>query len=278
MQRLEKLLETTYGGMIVMALGILIVGLLVMKLLLYLSERLLSKSGLDLALHGFILVSEKILLWVILIIIILSALNVPTVPLVTLLGATGAAIALALRDSLSNVAAGLIILFSKPILKGEIVEIEEKKMLGIVDAIDLMTTHLHSFDNKKITVPNSLIVNSVVLNYSREPKRRVDCVATISYDADIDKAKQLLLQIAISCPGVLQNEEIIIGVNALGEDGVVLDVKAWCPTDSYFDVKYYIEEHIKLTFDKSGIEIPYRKLDVNLRDMKGITYGKESLK
>ncbi len=269
MQKLERLLETTYGGMLVMALSILIVGLLVMKLLLYLSERLLSRSRLDPALHAFILVAAKILLWVVLVIIILSALNVPTVPLVTLLGATGAAIALALRDSLSNVAAGLIILFSKPILKGEIVEIEEKKMLGIVDAIDLMTTHLHTLDNKKITVPNSMIINSVVLNYSREPKRRVDCVAAISYDADINTAKQLLLKVATSCPSVLQNEEIIIGVNALGEDGVLLDVKAWCLTDDYFDVKYYIEEHIKLAFDKAGIEIPYRKLDVNLRDVKG---------
>lgn len=278
MEKLEKFLETTYGGMFVMALSILIVGLLVMKLVLYMSKRLLSRSRLDPALHSFILVSAKILLWVVLIIIILTALNVPTVPLVTLLGATGAAIALALRDSLSNVAAGLIILFSKPILKGEIVEIEEKKMIGIVDAIDLMTTHLHSFDNKKITVPNALIINSVVLNYSREPKRRVDCVAAISYEADINAAKQLLLEIATSCPQVLQNEEIIIGVNTLGEDGVLLDVKAWCLTDDYFVVKYYIEEHIKLAFDKAGIEIPYRKLDVNIRNGEDVTYGKDSLK
>lgn len=264
-ERLEKILQTSYGGMIIMAVTILIIGLIVMKIFLAVSRKLLMRSKLDHALHAFILMTLKIVLWIVLIITILTALNVPTVPLVTLLGATGAAIALALKDSLTNVASGLIILFSKPILKGEVIEITDKNIVGIVDKIDLMTTYLHSFDNKKITAPNSLIINSVVMNYSREEKRRVDCQASISYESDVSRAKALLREIVTSCPMVLKNEDVIIGVNMLGEDAVIIDVKAWCKTEDYFDVKYFVEERIKKVFDEEKIEIPYRKLDVNLK-------------
>lgn len=159
-------------------------------------------------------------------------------------------------------------MFSKPILKGEIIEIEEKSMLGVVDAIDLMATHLHTLDNKKITVPNSLIINSVVLNYSREDKRRVDCVVAVSYDADLETTKQLLENTVLSCPEVIDSEEIIVGVNSLAESAVILDVKAWCRTDDYFVVKYYIEENIKRALDQAGIEIPYTKMDVNIKNYK----------
>lgn len=268
MEKISRFLETTYGGMILMAVLILAIGIIAIKIIMYVTKRLLLNSKLDYALHAFVLMALKIILWITLIIIILSALNVPTVPLVTLLGAAGAAIALALRDSLSNVAAGLIILFSKPILKGEIIEIEEKSMLGVVDAIDLMATHLHSFDNKKITVPNSLIINSVVLNYSREDKRRVDCVVAVSYDADLETTKQLLENTVLSCPEVIKSEELIVGVNSLAESAVILDVKAWCRTDDYFVVKYYLEENIKRALDKAGIEIPYTKMDVNIKNFK----------
>lgn len=268
MDKISKFLETTYGGMILTAVLILIVGIIAIKIIIYVTKRLLLNSKLDCALHAFVLMAMKIVLWITLIIIILSALNVPTVPLVTLLGAAGAAIALALRDSLSNVAAGLIILFSKPILKGEIIEIEEKSMLGVVDAIDLMATHLHTLDNKKITVPNSLIINSVVLNYSREGKRRVDCIATVSYDADLKRTKKLLKDTVSSCPEVIKSEEIIVGVNSLAESAVILDVKAWCRTEDYFVVKYYLEENIKRALDEAGIEIPYAKLDVNIKNYK----------
>lgn len=268
MDKFLRFLETTYGGMILMAVIILVIGIIAIKIIMYVTRRLLLNSKLDQALHAFILMALKIILWVTLIIIILSALNVPTVPLVTLLGAAGAAIALALRDSLSNVAAGLIILFSKPILNGEIIEIQEKSMIGVVDAIDLMATHLHSFDNKRITVPNSLIVNSVVLNYSREGKRRVDCVVAVSYNSDLERTKQLLKDTVLSCPEVLDSEEIIVGVSSLAESSVNLDVKAWCRTDDYFVVKYYLEENIKKALDAAGIEIPYTKVDVNIKNYK----------
>ena len=268
MEKISRFLETTYGGMILMAVLILAIGIIAIKIIMYVMKRLLLNSKLDYALHAFVLMALKIILWITLIIIILSALNVPTVPLVTLLGAAGAAIALALRDSLSNVAAGLIILFSKPILKGEIIEIEEKSMLGVVDAIDLMATHLHTFDNKKITVPNSLIINSVVLNYSREDKRRVDCVVAVSYDADLETTKQLLENTVLSCPEVIKSAELIVGVNSLAESAVILDVKAWCRTDDYFVVKYYLEENIKRALDQAGIEIPYTKMDVNIKNYK----------
>lgn len=247
------------------ALVTLIIGFIAIKIILYLSKKLLEKSRLDHALHKFVLSSLNIFLWIILIIIVLTELNVPTVPLVTILGAGGAAIALALKDSLANVAAGIIILMTKPILKGETIEMENTKTIGVVDSIDLLSTHLNTFDNKKVLVPNNMITNTVVLNYSREGTRRVDCSFMINYANDIAMAKEILLNVAESCEEIMAKPEPIVGVAQQASDGIVIDLKAWCSSDQYIVVKYFLEENVKLAFDEAGIDIPFKQMEVKLR-------------
>ncbi len=242
----------------------LVIGWILITVILRIARKALQKSRLDEALHTFILNSAKAVLWVVVLITVLSQLEIDTKSLITVLGAGGAAIALALKDSLGNVAGGLIILINKPFSKGDTIEVQQT--VGIVDSIDLLTTKLHTFDNKVVMIPNGTITTSILTNYSRENIRRVDCVFSISYEADIGKAKDILQNVSSCCPQVLAEPAKIIGVASHGENAVMLDLKVWCSTLDYFDVKYFLEENVKIAFDEAGIEIPYPKLDVHIKE------------
>ncbi len=244
------------------AVLILIFGWIAISMILRIEKKALAKSRLDEALHLFIVKATKVILWIVLLITLLSTLKVPIAPFVTVLGASGAAIALALKDSLGNIAGGIIILINKPFSRGDTIEVAGT--MGMVDSIDLLTTQLHTFDNKVVTIPNGTITMSVLINYSQEDTRRVDCVFSISYEADILKAKEILLNV-ISCnPDILGEPAPIVGVASHGDNAVILDLKVWCSTESFFDVKYYLEENVKLAFDEAGIGIPYPQVDIHL--------------
>ncbi len=240
----------------------LAVGWMSIRILLRIEKKALERSKLDEVLHLFILKGTKITLWVVLIVAMLPKVGVSPASLVAVLGAGGAAIALALKDSLSNVAGGIIILITKPFSRGDTIEIGE--ITGVVDNIDLLTTQLHTFDNKLITVPNGTVTNSVLINYSGADKRRVDCTFGISYETDISEAKGILARVAASHPEILNDPEPLIGVSSHGANAVQLDLKVWCSTESYYDVKYYLEEKVKLAFDEAGINIPYPQMDVHI--------------
>ncbi|MEG0924655.1 MAG: mechanosensitive ion channel family protein [Anaerovoracaceae bacterium] len=237
-------------------------GFIALKIILHILKKALEKSKLDEALHAFILNATKIILWVVLIISLLSFLEVPAAPFITVLGACGAAIALALKDSLGNIAGGIIIIINKPFGKGDTIEISG--VLGKVESIDLLVTQLKTFDNKVVTVPNGTITNSVLVNYSRENMRRVDCVFNISYDADLLKAKEILQIVAESNPDIFSEPEPIIGVASHLDSAVTMDLKVWCATENFFDIKYFLEENVKLAFDEVGISIPYPQMDVHV--------------
>lgn len=251
-----------YVELAAVAVVILIAGLILIKLTLKIARKALVKTTLDGAMYKFVLNVIKAALMVVLIVILLGYMKVPTAPLVTVLGAGGAAIALALKDSLGNIAGGIIILANKPFKKGDVIDVAGTS--GIVDSIDLFVTTLKTFDNKVITVPNGTITNSVIVNYSQENMRRVDCVFGISYDSDIAKAKNVLLAVANSCPDVMKEPQPVCGVSEHQESAVMLDLKVWCETSVYYDVKYYLEEQVKLSFDEANITIPYPQMDVRV--------------
>lgn len=260
-----KLVEA-YGE----AFVLLLIGLFAIHIVMKFLHRVLKRSKVDEALYPFISKSVRIVLLVVLVIMILTQLGVRTTSLVTILGAASAAIALALRDSLSNVAGGLIILVNKPFSKGDIIDLPsiDGDTMGKVDQIDLLTTRIRTFDNKVITIPNGTIITSILTNYSMENERRVDCIFGIGYDADIDQAKDILKKIAASCPQVFEDKaphSFVIGVSDQGDSAVMIDLKVWCATDDYFVVKYYLEEQVKLEFDKAGISIPYPQMDVHIK-------------
>ena len=264
MLNFSKLKDMEILYVILGAAAILAIGLLLIKIITALSKKALMRTGLDESMHKFIINVLKIVLYIIMIVVLLGHRRVPTAPLVTVLGAAGAAIALALKDSLGNIAGGVLILANKPFKKGDVIDVAGTE--GIVDSIDLFVTTLKTFDNKVVTVPNGTVTTSVIVNYSMEDMRRVDCVFGVSYDSDISAAKDVLLAVAESCPDILMEPAPIIGVAEYQESSIALDLKVWCETSRYYDVKYYLEEEVKAAFDKAKITIPYPRMDIRVRE------------
>jgi len=245
------------------ALLILGVGFLAMKVIVLICEKALDKSRLDSVLHKFIVNAVKVFIWIIILVSVLSSLGIATSTFITILGAGGIAIALALKDSLGNVAGGIILLVTKPFKKGDYINIIETS--GQVESMDLLYTTLKTFDNKVIEVPNGKITNAVLINYSKEEWRRVDCVFSIGYQDSIEKAKEILLTIAESHEDILIERTPIIGVAGHFDSSIHLDLKVWCKNENYWDVKYFLEENVKLAFDEAGITIPFPQMEVRVR-------------
>ena len=244
------------------ALVVLLAGLLLIKLILGIVKKTLEKTALDGAIHTFVVSALRIVLYIILVVVLLGVLEVPTTPLVTVLGAGGAAIALALKDSLGNIAGGLLLLINQPFKKGD--EIDIAGNYGEVDGIDLFVTTLRTYVNKVITIPNGTINTSVIVNYSRRDSRRVDCKFGISYDSDLALAKSVLLRVAQSNPDIFEDPAPFIGVASHGDSAVILDLRVWCNTEKYYEVKYALTEQVKLAFDEADISIPYPQMDVHV--------------
>ncbi len=241
---------------------IVVIGLIIVKVAQSVAKKMLERTSLDPAIHTFVLSALRIALYLVLIVVILGALNVATAPLVTVLGACGAAIALALKDSLGNIAGGLMILANKPFKKGDVIDVAGTS--GSVQDIDLFATTLKTVDNKVVIIPNGTLNTSVVVNYSTENRRRVDCQFGISYDSDLAAAKDVLRAVAESNPDVYTDPAPFIGVAGHKDSSVAIDLRVWCDTAKYFDVKYYLEEQVKLAFDEANITIPYPQMDVHV--------------
>jgi len=251
-----------YMGLAFGAAAIVIVGVILIKVILIILRKTLKKTTLDESMHKFIVNVAKTMLWIILIVVLLGYMKVPTAPLVAALGAAGAAIALALKDSLGNIAGGILILANKPFKKGD--EIDVAGINGQVESIDLFVTTIKTFDNKAVTVPNGTITTSVIVNYSKEDIRRVDFKIGIHYDSDIAKAKDVLLAVAENCPDVLLDPSPVVGVSNYDDGQINLALKVWCETAVYYDVKYYLAEQVKLAFDEANITIPHPQMDVRV--------------
>lgn len=257
----EKLID--FAGISGQAVLVLIIGFILIKIVLGIIRRALNKTTLDASLHRFIENSIKVILWIILLITILAVLGIHTATFITVLGAGGAAIALALKDSLGNIAGGIIILVTKPFKRGDYIDIIE--VAGIVEEIDLLYTILKTFDNKVVSVPNGKITNAVMVNYSSEDTRRVDCKFGIGYDDDISKAKEILLAVAEVKPEIMKEPEPFVGVSGHGDNCVNIDFRVWCKTEEYWNVKYFLEENVKLAFDEAGISIPFPQLEIHYK-------------
>ncbi|RYV01729.1 mechanosensitive ion channel protein [Shewanella sp. OPT22] len=193
----------------------------------------------------------------------LSNLGVQTSTFITVIGASGLAIALALKNSLSNLASGVLISVLRPFKAGHYIEAAGKA--GTIRKIELFYTELNTPDNKIVLIPNSQIWGSPIVNYSKEDTRRIDLVIGISYDSDLLKAKDLLIQIINADNRILQEPEFKVAVSELADSSINFVVRPWVNADDYWNVRYELLETIKLEFDKAEISIPFPQMDVNLK-------------
>lgn len=257
----EKTMETLIS--IAIALGIILAGYIIISILCGIIRKALNKSKLDEVLHTFIINCIKIVLWIMVLITALSYVGIPVSAFLAALGAAGVAVALALKDSLGNFAGGILIILSKPFKKGDY--IEDYQTAGQVEKIDLLYTTLLTFDNKVITIPNGKLANSTIVNYTRSEERRVDCSFSVTYQEDITKVKDILQAVAESNPIIFCEPAPLIGVARQGEGRIEVDLKVWCNTQDYLDVKYYLQEQVKLAFDEADIKMAYPQMEVKLK-------------
>ena len=252
---------------IINLLVIVLIGLIGMKIILTIVRHLLKKSNhLDDMLNTFFVNLVRVACVIIIIAVCLDKLGVSTGTIVAVLGAAGAAIALALKDSLANVAGGLMIIITQPFKQGDLINVGEYR--GRVQSIDLFLTTLRTLNYQTITVPNGIINTSVLVNESREERRRVDLGFSISYDSDIDKAKEILARVCREGELILDDPAPGIGVRKQDDSAVVLDLLAWCRTEDYFKAGYYLQEEVKKAFDREGIEIPFPQMEVSIKEEK----------
>ena len=252
-----------YGVNIAAALLTLVIGWLAANLLTGGMVRLMKARNLDSTITDFIghLVKYAILAFVV--IAALSRIGVQTASFVAIIGAAGLAIGLALQGSLSNFAAGFLLIIFRPIKAGEFIEVAGTN--GVVQSVQLFTTTLTSGDNKMVVVPNSAILNGTIVNYSRMDTRRVDMTFGIGYGSDLRKAKQILERLVNEDPRILKDPEAVIAVAALADSSVNIVVRPWVKTGDYWGVWFDFHEKVKLAFDAEGVEIPFPQMVMHMQ-------------
>lgn len=253
-----------YGAKILISLVVFVVGLIAVKFILKILKKGLKKSKLDPICHKFILSLTKITLMILVIIITLSQLGVDMTSLVAMLGVAGLAVGLAVQDSLSNLAGGFIVLFSKPFSVGDYVELDG--VSGTVRHINIIQTKLLTPDNKAVFIPNGQVSSAKIINYSAEETRRLDIEFSISYEDSIDKAKKIISKIVSENLLALTIPEPTVQVSEHAASSVKILARIWTKTENYWDLDFAILESVKNEFDKNNITIPCQQLEVKLKD------------
>ena len=252
---------------IVAAIAIYIIGGWIAKQIVRLVDKLMSARKLDDALSGFLHAILSTVLKFVVVLIAIEQLGVNTTSLLALLGAAGLAVGLALKDSLSNFAAGVMLILFKPFKIGDFVD--AAGIAGIVEKITVFNTIFRSVDNKEIIVPNAQIYGGTIVNFSAKPTRRVDLVIGISYDDDIRKAKALLEQILAEDERILKDPAPVVGLDELADSSMNFVVRPWVNSADYWDVKWDTLTKVKEVFDANGISIPYPQQDVYMHQVDG---------
>ncbi|MGR5069668.1 MULTISPECIES: small-conductance mechanosensitive channel MscS [Vibrio] len=250
-----------YGVNIISAVLILFIGNFIVKMIANSVAKVLEKKSMDKAVVEFIHGIVRYLLLVIVLIAALSRIGVQTASVVAVIGAAGLAIGLALQGSLSNFAAGVLIVAFRPFKSGDYVEVGG--VAGSVEAIQIFQTVLKTPDNKMVVVPNSGVIGSPITNYSRHATRRVDLVIGVSYKADLKQTKQVIREALEKDSRILKDPEMTIGVLALADSSVNFVVRPWCNTEDYWNVYFDSTQAIKEALDEAGIEIPFPQMDIH---------------
>lgn len=251
-----------WGTKIIMALLVFIIGRLIAKVLTRTMEKVMTKSKVDKMLVSFL---GNIVYTALLAVVVLAALEklgVNTTSALAILGAAGLAVGLALKDSLSSFAAGVMLIIFRPFKLGDLVEAGGQT--GVVEEIRIFHSVLKTGDNREITMPNSQIYSSTIINYSARENRRIDMVIGIGYGDDIKRARDLIHQVLETEATVLKDPAPTVMLLELGASSVDFAVRPWVRTVDYWSTRAALLEAIKLAFDKDGISIPYPQQDIHL--------------
>lgn len=263
---LQELLDVKIGdfslGTLFSAIISLLVCVIVIRIMLSLASKTLKKSKLESGLKNFIISCLRVVLWVIAVFIIADSLGIPSASLVAVLSVVGLALSLSLQTILSNVFSGFTILFTKPFISGEFVDVGTAS--GTVRSIGLFYTTLVSPDNKEISIPNGDVSASKITNYSREPERRVELLFSLRYDCSVDNARKALLSAANADARVLQSPEPAVVVAAYKNSSVEYSLRIWVKTPDYWDVYFSLNEAARAGLEKASMPIAFDRMEVKI--------------
>lgn len=244
------------------AILLLVVGWWLTRLLCKAIRRAMQRGKADSGIISFVYSICKVTLQVIVVISAAAQLGVNVSSIIAAVGATGVTLGLALKDSLANLASGMLLIINKPFHVGDYLETEN--LQGTVSKIEMTFTTLTTFDNKTITIPNSRLTANNIVNYSAMDTRRLDLTYTVGYQDDLSKVKELISRLITENDKILKQPEPIVAIGEHQASGIAVVAKVWCKKDDYWPAYYEMQEKVKLEFDAQGITIPYNQMDVHL--------------
>ena len=260
-----------YGLKVVAAILILVVGRICARMATNLAKKSMVKAKTDPTLVTFF---EKLIYLALLAIVIISALiqlGVKQASMIAVLGAAGLAVGLALQGGLSNFASGVLIIFFRPFKVNDL--IEAAGALGVVRSIELFTSTIITLDNKTVVIPNSQLTSDKIVNYTETDELRMDLVFGAGYSDDIDKVKEVCMDVMKANDQVLKSPEPFVGVLEHGASSVNFAVRPWVKAADYWDVYFAMHEQVKKKFDENGISIPFPQRDVHLHTVETTSEG-----
>nr|WP_294494998.1 mechanosensitive ion channel domain-containing protein [uncultured Mediterraneibacter sp.] len=255
----------SFGIKVVLALVFFFIGGKVITWIRKIVRRSFERTNMDAGVEQFVDSMLKFGLYALLIFMIATNFGIESSSIAALIASAGVAVGLALQGSLSNFAGGILVLLLKPFAVGDYIVVTQEGIEGTVKEIQIFYTKLATVDNQTVVVPNSILTSNSLTNVTARPERQLDLKVGIGYDSDLKKAKKLILDMLTGDPCVIQDEDVKVFVDSLGESAVVIGLRAWVKTDEYWNTRWRLMEQIKYTFDAEGIEIPYNQITVNVK-------------
>lgn len=259
----QQLIDLAFqvGPKIVLGLIIFFIGKYLIGMANKIMRRAFDRSEVDPSLATFLLSFSRVVLWVLLLISIATTMGVQMTSFIAILGAAGLAVGLALQGSLSNFAGGVLILLFKPFKVGDAVEAQGTT--GEVESIDILYTKIKNFDNKLVTLPNGILANNLIINYSQKATRRVDMKVGIAYGTDIKKVRKIILEVLAKDARIHKDPEPVVHFNNFAESSLELIIRSWTDTANLWPVYWENMEAIKEALEENEVIIPLPQREVH---------------
>lgn len=262
----NQALLLSYAVNIVAAIAIIVIGMIVARIISNAVNRVMRARHIDATVADFLSALVRYGVIAFTLIAALGRVGVQTASVIAVLGAAGLAIGLALQGSLSNLAAGVLLVTFRPFRSGEYVDLGG--VAGTVLQVQIFSTTLRSADGRMVVIPNGKIIANNIINFSREPVRRNEFIIGVAYDSDIEKVKQLLTNIIESDDRILKDRDMTVRLNELGASSINFVVRVWSNSSDLQSVYWDVLERIKRDFDANDISFPYPQMDVNFKRVK----------
>ncbi len=244
----------------------LVICVILKRILMRFVTRVLDRVQLEEGIKKFLKSFIGLILWFVIVLVVIASLNIPLTPFIAVFSVLGLALSLAVQDSLANFAGGVNVLASKPFVVGDHVEIDSDG--GVVEEVGIIYTTLLTFDNRRIMLPNSKVMSARVTNYSSEILRRVDINVGTSYDDDIPKVQNILLELGRRHDKALSDPEPQVKVTNYGDSAIEYVLRVWCRREDYWDIYFDLMEQVKPELDRAKISIPYPHMNVLVENQK----------